>query len=840
MLNFDFLSDDDFGVFPVSSSHHLPNPPSPKEPSHRRASTPISNPKDVSSRNGANDVASPRVDHPTINRPHNPFYISSLSESSESEASSSSDHRQRRRHRSRTSSVSSSSSDTDAIEHLKKKARGVLPGSFFTVGAKPSAKVRLPQRPVSHIQDQDKKGVAKTKVNQNSSKPKPVSFPADSSSEEERVPDARHKRNFIDLTREETIQNDVEGWDIEEDLIDRMLNWGGRTNNRASMVKSQRRKSRTKAIDSRQKRKRQRRISEFTVPTTSKLKQTTKTKKTKLSIVDACDIFSVHEGQSPPQFMKIARRQSRTVKNFGRRKAPNRSRFSFTEGEDQEDVNTIIDEWENGTIADGLERRLWTKPARRRVLKTQKNVKRTPLAPLPEESTTTVENTTQLVGRFLRPGAPIIAIVDGMKSRGRVEQRNAIYPTGEIEGVTSKRKPLVPPKTYSRPRRPDDIANWLRISAAHTETTPLDEEDSGQSHGSMDISTPPPESRPRARIRKPPHPRRRDINKFGHRFSRTKVTDKILSKEQQLSLEDVWLPNDSSSLTFDVLSIPEGTYLNSDTFIGRGLLSLALKTEAAPQDDVNLWRTVQSAGTIDVQSACERMGTDLDPIISALSRLDALSGGYTEANAIRRQILAYSEFIISSLLSIPHTGSDDIQIFGSRFLRLAETTLDHLHGTILPGTPDLTSQYDLNALMVLQTLLVGCYQLCILTSSNISILAADQMMSKLSQRLLQYLLAGGLDALQQIVRKIRTKNANNNRTECGSILIDIWSTLYQILERKNDMSLSGMPTLWALLKTELNLHWAKDVTFLEKAWYTITNLSAITTINADGTAQTPS
>ena len=289
-----------------------------------------------------------------------------------------------------------------------------------------------------------------------------------------------------------------------------------------------------------------------------------------------------------------------------------------------------------------------------------------------------------------------------------------------------------------------------------------------------------------------------------------------------------------------MLSIPEGTYLNSDTFIGRGLLSLALKTEAAPQDDVNLWRTVQSVGAIDVQSACERMGTDLDPIISALSRLDALSGGYTEANAIRRQILAYSEFIISSLLSIQHTGSDDIQIFGSRFLRLAETTLDHLHSTILPGTPDLTSQYDLNALMVLQTLLVGCYQLCILTSSNISILAADQMMSKLSQRLLQYLLAGGLDALQQIVRKIRTKNANNNRTECGSILIDIWSTLYQILERKNDMSLSGMPTLWALLKTELNLHWAKDVTFLEKAWYTITNLSAITTINADGTAQTPS
>src|SRR5579862_4517441 len=125
------------------------------------------------------------------------------------------------------SSSSSSSSEIEEIEKLKKKARGVLPGSFFTVRVtQPSSRLAIPRHNTSN--DTDRRGVAKTKVSHTAPKP-PRNEYIVSSEEDEEEPPHEKKKNFVDLTREEKIQDDVEGWDIEEDLIDRMMNWGGRS-----------------------------------------------------------------------------------------------------------------------------------------------------------------------------------------------------------------------------------------------------------------------------------------------------------------------------------------------------------------------------------------------------------------------------------------------------------------------------------------------------------------------------------------------------------------------------------------------------------------------------------
>ena len=825
--HFDFLSDDDFGFFPTPSSPPVINRLSARPQSPRQTATPISN---------SNELSSPNHNIPARIPAYNPISISSENSDSNTDSSSCSVQMRRRRHPSLPSSASPSSSDTEAINRLKKRARGVLPGSFFTVRAKPPPKGNIP-RPATHNQDQDRRGVAKTKVSHTANKPTQFVFQASSSSEDEQVQQEREKRNFVDLTREETIQNDVEGWDIEEDLIDRMLGWGGRTNNRSHKTASRSKRSKTKAPSLQQKRKRQRRINEFTVPTIPKSKTSVKKKSLKLSIVDACDVLSAQGGQSPPQFMKIARRQSNTVKNFGRRKAPNRERFSFAEEDDQEDVNTVIDEWESGTIAEGLDRRPWREPPRQQSVFARSNVKRTPLAPLPEENMSYPENSKKPVDRFLRPGAPIIAIIDGARSRGRVVQRNATRPTGQIEGITKVRKARVSASARSRPRHPNDIVTSLRTAAERSQAHL--EEDSGEYLDSMDISTP-PNMTSLPRLRKPNNPNRRDVHKARHRISRISISDTNTSKGQQLSLDDVWFSNNSSSLTFGVLPIPEGTYLNQNTFIGRGLLSMALKTEVAAQDDSNLWRNVESHADFDVEQACERVGTDLDLMLSSIGRLRLSDSEHTDISRAHDQILKHAEFIISSLAGLRPTQSPEIQLFGSKILRLTATAMDYLDGTILSDNIDLSDRSSLLALAVLQTLLVGCYQLYLLTSRDVSMLEADEVICNLSRRLLQYLLRGGLDFLQQNIRKIRANSTNTNRQECDSVLLDVWSTLYLLLERKDEMQVSKVPTFWTLVETELGVKEVREGEILDLAWNVIFNISAITTIDADGIARAPS
>ena len=745
------------------------------------------------------------------------------------------------------SSASSSESDVEEIEVFKRKARGVLPGSFFTVRASQSSSKTTNQRH-NPAHDNDRRGVAKTKVKPPRAKPSRFEYIASSDDEDEEESPHEKKKNFIDLTREEKIQDDIEGWDIEEDLIDRMMNWGGNSGgiSRKRSIGSKKKSDRNMT---KPKRKRQRRINEFTI-STNKTPRTLARKGAALSIVDACDVYTSHNTRSPPSFMKIARRQSREVKDFGRRKPPNRKRFSFAEEEDQDDVNTVIDEWENGTIAQRLEKRTWTKPAPQKRKQTRppfmgRQVKQgarktrinlTPLAPIAEENLPPAEPKQPTINKFIRPGAPRLALVGSDASRGRVERNIKIYSTGQIESTVRGRAiPNVIPPPLNR--HPNDIATWLR-STSKNNSEIVGEEHQDFTDITVDPEEPLPLLRPKAR-RKPQRVVRRNVTRMNRRLSHV-VPDKDTRPQHnnQLSLDDIWFSNDSTSFTYGVPLLPERVFLDNSTFIGRRLLRKVLDTKPAVEDEIRLWETRVAESTLGVETACERLAGEIDQILDALEASRLVDG--SSLRRIHDQVLTFADFLVSYLNGLTAVHMTDIQHFGSKQLRLTELALDRLDGTILHGDLDLNDPLTLVGLSILQVLTAACHQLCVLTSHNVTILGADQVMSRLSRRLLQCLLSGGFEPVQQVVRSARAKSTRDDDFECDSIILDIWSTFYQLFQSQPGSSQPYIRGFWDLLQSELEIEGTSDARVLDRAWLTILNISAITTLDPTGVAHSPS
>lgn len=743
------------------------------------------------------------------------------------------------------SSNASSSSSEDEIERLKKRARGVLPGSFFTVQTqkKPS---QVAARYASDRMDPDRKGVAKKKKNKSrqSFNSTPFTYPVSSSEEDEPEPPEKEKRNFVDLTREEQIEDNVDGWNIQEDLIDRMLNWGagaratgaGNSKSKKSELRHRKEKkshSSSKKVHFPVKRKRQTRINEFTASTTATTQSRNVTKsndkrRVRLSIVDACDVYSVRNARSPPPFMKIARRQSMGVRNFGRRKPPNSKMFQFAEENDQEDVQTVITDWQNGNIVQDVKQRTWAEPVRlskppstnvRRdnpVSGPRKmNIRRIPLAPLQEENSG--------VGNHDYP-----SLIPKINQHASKTQQNTTQSIKLFPGINRSGNRRRAPKPVSR--RPDDIANWLR----NTATDIPDVNDTESFPESFQYTQPLQRAHPRPRKSRVPN--RRDVNKFDKRFQLHQGQG-IATTTRQLSLDDIWFPNDSSSLTFGVIAVPGGIHLDLTTFMGRGLLTFSKKTKPADDEEIMLWAPQEIRIALDVESACNRLASDLDQILDLLDELRLCKDGEVGVSRLQGRILDFASFVVRYLSQLTSSDVNDIQTFGSKQVRLTEIAMDRLDGTTLASSIDLAQPLTLVSLSLLQTLLVSCGQLCVLTSHNLSMLGADQLMSKLSRRLLQYLLNGGFDPLQQAIRKTR---ATGPQVGCNSILIDIWSTLYNLLVDPHIKLRSIIPSFWTLLQSELEIDGTMDGKILDRAWYTIMNVSAITVFTNDGKSKNPS
>jgi Mus7/MMS22 family len=121
----------------------------------------------------------------------------------------------------------------------------------------------------------------------------------------------------------------------------------------------------------------------------------------------------------------------------------------------------------------------------------------------------------------------------------------------------------------------------------------------------------------------------------------------------------------------------------------------------------------------------------------------------------------------------------------------------------------------------------------VVTSHDANMLGANEILIKLSRRVLQYLLNGGFEPVQQAIR--RTRGGTTDGGGCDSILLDIWSTLYHILN--NPSNPETFPQFWRLVESELEIANTKDAKLLDRAWYTILNISPTTLFDTAGISQ---
>jgi hypothetical protein len=289
-----------------------------------------------------------------------------------------------------------------------------------------------------------------------------------------------------------------------------------------------------------------------------------------------------------------------------------------------------------------------------------------------------------------------------------------------------------------------------------------------------------------------------------------------------------------------VVPPPEGAFLDDSTFLGKGLLRGVLNTKPITEAGTHLWEARNPESTLDVESACERLAGEVEGILEELVASRAGDGDSSSLTRLHIRVFEFADFLLSYLSTQSASPPNAIQYFGSKQLRLTELALDRIDGTVLLGEIDLSDHLILIGLSFLRVLMAACYQLCCLTANHVTILGADQTMSRLSRRLLQYLLSGGFDSVQEVIRGMRAKDTRNADLKSNSVLLDIWSTLYHLLQNQNELVHPNIRGFWGLVELELEIGGTPDARCLDRAWYTIINVSAITTFEMDGIAHSPS
>ena len=146
-------------------------------------------------------------------------------------------------------------------------------------------------------------------------------------------------------------------------------------------------------------------------------------------------------------------------------------------------------------------------------------------------------------------------------------------------------------------------------------------------------------------------------------------------------------------MTFGAIPVPTGVYLNSDTLVGKRLVSRALKTKPTVETEPRLWDQTERPVSLDVDVVCDRLASNLDQILDSIDEI-RLSGD-SSTHTVHRQIIAFAEFITTYLNGLTSLELNDIQTVGSKLLRLTEIAIDRIDGTVVSGPVDLNNKLSI-------------------------------------------------------------------------------------------------------------------------------------------------
>ena len=618
-----------------------------------------------------------------------------------------------------------------------------------------------------------------------------------------------------------------------------------------------------------------------------------KPKAPQLGIVDAMRYHRATNPEiSPPAFLKVATRSARGRRSRGRQ-SPSKKVFQLDTIADTQEVQSVLREWREGTIAirahdssDGdpisdapptrsLPPTIDERPAG--VLGLDLGLSSVgasaPRRPRPRQ--TTLTNITRI--------RPLLSRVnDAHRSRQKSQKRlNATAVPARQNTITHR--PFFMPelaqferedplsivtarlRKTSRQGQRLDLAELLRTTARRHRNLGrfMDDEDMIipspiMRSGPGPAPAPIPNAMKPSRSRRKRTPMRIDAETIERR--QPPPEDRIIADDAEIesisepapstTLDDKpalvgLLPYGSKyTLSFDTIPLKPGTIFNSETFVGNGGLSKALNSKLQAFSHSSSFRFGDKLvrwGVYEDSIAAE-FESIMQDILGFVERAHE-GGGDVEAHAWASR--AYSFYVFfSNYLSQVISFSDSIDLisFGQRILQAINASCDQVLPVLGGSTPLSLSKASARLALQLHVFgLLFAFQIYKLASGDPEArerLDLNRTIRRLGHQLLGRLLRCGTDAIRECYEDQRVIANYERGIDPKHYLIEAWVIAIYTLDSVHCQDIS----FWQLLNTELRpleIERALDIRIFEKHWRRVWTILPLYQFDEFGVVQGP-
>lgn len=304
------------------------------------------------------------------------------------------------------------------------------------------------------------------------------------------------------------------------------------------------------------------------------------------------------------------------------------------------------------------------------------------------------------------------------------------------------------------------------------------------------------------------------------------------------------------SLNFDTAPLRPRTIFNSETFIGDGGLSRALKTQPVKDSRRNQGSSFTFGDKIvhwgiyedSVSAEFEIIMNQIADITEKARDKDDLNGA--EFHCLTSQVYSFYMFFsnyLAQVISFPD--SIDIVSFGQRVLQAIETCCDRVV-VALEGSDSHYNPKNSSTRLKLQILsfsLVFVFQMYQLASGDIEVqarLEVENSTRKLGSQLLSQLMKCGLDAVRGCYEDQRQQSKYERGIDREHYVAEAWVIAIQILGQIRSPDIG----FWQFFNLELHLadlEKALDVRLFEKQWCMIFTILPLYQFDNLGISQRP-
>lgn len=596
-----------------------------------------------------------------------------------------------------------------------------------------------------------------------------------------------------------------------------------------------------------------------------------KPKAPQLGIVDAMRHHRATNPEiSPPAFLKVATRSARGRRSRGRQ-SPSKKVFQLDTIADTQEVQSILREWREGTIAirahdssDGdptsdapptrpLPPTIDERPAGVLGLDLGLSSVGASASRRPRPRQTTLTNITRI--------RPLLSRVnDAHRSRQKSQKRLNVIAVPARQNTVTHRPFFMPePAQFEREEPLGVVAARLRKTSRQGQRLNLAEllRTTARRHRNLGrfmddedlISLPPimrsgPEPAPApvpkamkpSRSRRKRTPMRIDAETIERR--QPPPEDRIIADDAEIesiselapstTLDDRpvlvgLLPYGSKyTLSFDTIPLKPGTIFSSETFVGNGGLSKALNSKLQAFSHSSSFRFGDKLvrwGVYEDSMAAE-FESIMQDILEFVER--AHEGGDVEAHVWASRAYSFYVFFSNYLCQvISFSDSIDLISFGQRILQAINASCDQALPVLGGSTPPGLSKASTRLALQLHVFgLLFAFQIYKLASGDLEArerLDLNRTIRRLGHQLLGRLLRCGTDAIRECYEDQRVIANYERGIDPKHYLIEAWVVAIYTLDSVHCQDIS----FWQLLNNELRpleIERALDVRIFEKHW----------------------